>query len=156
MNRNILIAIVVILVVGGVVMVQNNSKNQSTTPSVQTQTPSAEEGDAKMEKSETEPSDSGDKAEEKDEKENVVTMTSSGFEPQTITIKAGEEVVWVNKSGGVGTVDSADHPTHLKYSPLNLGSFQDGEEHELVFDKPGTYGFHDHLHPNRFGKVVVE
>ncbi len=153
MNRNILIAIVVILVIGGVVMVQNSSKTQTTNPGAQTQTPS-EKDDSKMDKSETEPSAS---AMEDDEKNaNEITLTSSGFSPATITIKAGEKVVWKNESGGPATVDSAQHPTHLVYPKLNLGRFEDGEELSLVFDEPGKYNYHDHLNASRFGTVVVE
>ena len=84
------------------------------------------------------------------------TPSASSTENQTPSIKAGDKVVWTNNSGDVATVDSSKHPTHQDYPPLNLGQFQDGEKHELIFDEPGTYMYHDHLHATRFGKVVVE
>lgn len=92
----------------------------------------------------------------KEVKEENVELTAQGFVPQAITIKAGTKVVWTNKSGGVATVNSAPHPTHTDYLPLNLGQFEDGSSVELVFDKPGTYRYHDHLNPTRFGSVTVE
>lgn len=85
-----------------------------------------------------------------------VTLASSGFEPQNITVKAGTKVTWINKSGSGATVNSAVHPTHLAYPPLNLGSFDDGETLTLVFDTPGTYKYHNHLNPSQTGVVVVE
>jgi len=85
----------------------------------------------------------------------TVILSSSGFKPQNITIKSGTKVLWTNKSGGVATVNSAIHPTHLVYPPLNLGQFEEGKIVELVFDKPGTYNYHDHLNPSRIGTVVV-
>lgn len=88
--------------------------------------------------------------------ENTVTESSDGFTPQTITVKAGTKVTWINKSGDVGNVSSANHPTHLTYPKLNLGDFADGETVSLVFDTAGAYKYHDHLNPNRFGTVVVE
>lgn len=88
--------------------------------------------------------------------ENVVSLTSEGFSPQTITISAGEEVIWVNESGDQATVDSSVHPTHRDHPFLNLGVFEVGEQHSLVFDEPGEYKYHDHLNASRFGTVVVE
>jgi plastocyanin len=144
--RNVFIAIIVILVLaGGYFLVSNRNQPQPAGPgtsSISSQpAPSEEVTGAMMEK----------KA-----KETTITLTQSGFDPQTVTIKAGEKVVWVNNSGDVATVNSSKHPTHLDYPPLNLGQFQDGDKLELVFDKPGTYMYHDHLHATRFGKIVVE
>jgi len=151
MNRNLIIFIVVVLVlVGGYSLVK--SKNQSSTtapvPSTQTQNPTT--APSAMEKSpSTEP-------EAMSQKEDTVTLSAEGFTPATITVKKGDKVVWINKSGDSATVDSNNHPSHLLYPPLNLGSFNDGEKHELVFDKAGSYGYHDHFHPSRKGTVVVE
>lgn len=85
-----------------------------------------------------------------------VEVTAAGYVPQNITVKAGTKVVWTNKSGSVVTVDSAQHPTHLVYPPLNLGQFEDGATVSLVFDKPGKYFYHNHLKATQFGSVTVE
>lgn len=90
------------------------------------------------------------------EEKNTVTLTKNGFNPQILTIKAGTKVTWLNKSGGVATVDSANHPTHLVYPALNLGKFNDGESLSLTFDKTGAYRYHDHFNPSRFGTIVVD
>lgn len=150
MNKNLLIGLVVVLLaVGGYVMVQNNSNSQTPSNSQvedQTVSPSAVEKET--------PTENGGVMEKKEE--NTVTLTSAGFTPKTITVKVGDEVVWVNKSGATATVDSAQHPTHLVYPKLNLGNFENGEELRLVFDEKGKYNYHDHLNPSRFGTVVVE
>lgn len=86
----------------------------------------------------------------------TVKVTENGFEPSTVTIKAGTKVVWINNSGQDSNVSSAFHPTHLVYPPLNLGSFSDGDSVSLIFDKPGTYKYHNHLDPSQFGEIVVE
>lgn len=88
--------------------------------------------------------------------EKTVTVTESGFEPSTITIKAGTRVLWMNKSGKTVTVNSDQHPTHKLYPFLNLGAFDNGSSVQIVFDKPGTYTYHDHLNPSHTGKVMVE
>ena len=87
--------------------------------------------------------------------ESIVILTSNGFEPKTITVKQKTLVIWRNKSGSDSTISSDDHPTHKKYPPLNRGIFKNGETIALTFDKPGTYGYHDHFHPTRTGTVIV-
>ncbi len=93
---------------------------------------------------------------EKKIEEATITVTSSGFDPQNLTIKSGTKVVWINKSGAMTTVNSAQHPTHLVYPALNLNEFADGSSVSLVFEKPGEYKYHDHLNPTRFGSIMVE
>ncbi len=90
------------------------------------------------------------------ETQNKVTLSSDGFTPQTLTIKVGDSVTWINNSGGAATVNSDPHPIHTNYPPLNLGRFNDGEMLTLKFDKPGTYGYHNHVNPNQTGKIIVE
>lgn len=85
-----------------------------------------------------------------------VTLTEDGFSPEDLTIKANTQVVWTNKNGNVATVDSAPHPSHTDYTPLNLGNFADGGTLSLIFDKPGTYKYHNHLNPSQFGTIVVQ
>lgn len=86
----------------------------------------------------------------------TVTVTSSGFDPQVITIKQGALVLWANQSGGIATVNSDDHPSHKLYPQLNLGEFTQDSSVQLLFTKKGTYTYHDHLFPEREGTVVVE
>jgi plastocyanin len=151
MNKNLLIGLVVIiLVIGGLVVIQSNSGNETETSIADIQE-TTDSSDA-MEESGSMESDDSMLA----NSENVVTLTGEGFSPQTITISVGDEVVWVNESGDRATVDSSVHPTHRDYTPLNLGVFEVGEQHNLVFDEPGTYRYHDHLNASRFGTVVVE
>ncbi len=85
-----------------------------------------------------------------------VTVTNTGFELQTITIKAGQRVVWTNKSGASVTVNSDSHPTHLLWPFLNLGQFVDGSSVSVVFEKAGKYTYHNHLNPSQTGTVIVE
>lgn len=89
--------------------------------------------------------------------QNVVTISSSGFIPQTITIKAGESVTWVNGDNSSHQVNSAVHPTHQVYLPLNtVGQVRAGESKSLMFPDQGSFKYHDHLNPSLTGTVVVE
>ncbi len=88
--------------------------------------------------------------------ETVVSITSSGFSPASVTIRAGETVKWVNNDTSVQNVLSAIHPTHQVYPPLNLGNIQPGGSVSLKFPTAGTYKYHNHLKPTLTGSVTVQ
>ncbi len=137
MNNKLLVVIIAIIVVVGAIVLTNNNKT-SYTPT---------QSNVKEEASKatlTKPEDA------------TVTVTSSGFSPQTLTIKSGMRVIWINKSNTTATVNSAVHPTHLVYPPLNLGEFANDSSVQLIFDNKGTYNYHDHLNPSRVGAIIVE
>lgn len=85
-----------------------------------------------------------------------IVAKSTGFEPQTITIKAGQTVTWTNQSGTKVFVASSPHPTHTDYPPLNLGVIENGGTKFLSFPTPGTYKYHNHLNPGQYGSITVE
>lgn len=83
----------------------------------------------------------------------IVTLTKTGFDPVSVTIKKGTLVQWINKSGIEGSVGSSDHPP---YPPLNLNRFPNGSSLSATFDKTGTYKYSDFLHPDKTGMIIVE
>lgn len=137
-SKLVLVIVLVVLVLGGLLLFNNSNTNNTNSDNTTNQnlTPT------KTDSVKTENAD--------------VEVTSSGFTPQTISIKAGTTVVWTNKSGGAVTVNSASHPTHLKWPFLNLGKFDDGTSVSVVFEKAGTYKYHNHLDASQIGTVVVE
>lgn len=84
-----------------------------------------------------------------------INLTSKGFEPERISIKKGEVVVWVNKSGKEATVNSANHPTHKLFPVLNLGSFSNGSSVQARIYRVGEFRYHNHLNPSQTGTIVV-
>lgn len=139
MNNKILWVVVAVLVIGGGALLLNNNANTQPTQTVdQTQntTPTQEVA---------EPTE-----------KTTVMVTASGFEPKTLTVKPGAQVVWKNTSGAAVTVNSDAHPTHLLWPFLNLGKFDDGTSVSVVFEKAGTYTYHNHLDTSMTGIVVVK
>lgn len=90
------------------------------------------------------------------QEEVMIPITVSGFDPQTVTVKVGTKITWVNNSGKMANVSSAPHPTHTLYPPLNLGNIKAGASISLVFDKAGTYTYHNHLDPTQTGTIIVK
>lgn len=137
MNNKLIWVVVgaVIVVAGAFVLVSNNAgNNQPQTTANETATPTQVE----------------------QPQQSAVTVTNAGFEPATITVKPGTQVVWTNKSGADVTVNSDVHPTHLLWPFLNLGKFEDGTNVSVVFEKEGTYTYHNHFNATQTGTVIVK
>lgn len=140
MNGKWLIGLVILVVLVGGIYLLNKNKTSPTPPSQTT----------------IESTPVPTSASQTANQQNTVTLTQDGFSPATLTVKIGETVTWVNKSGTDATVNSDPHPIHTAYSPLNLNSFSNGGTLSLKFDKPGTYGYHNHLNASQKGTIVVQ
>lgn len=143
-NRNLVIGVIVVLVILVGWYFLQSQKPQAPAPAPQVIPQEEEEATKEAE------------AEDEDMEEEVVTVGSTGFSPKEISIKVGEEVSWMNEDRAVHTVNSAVHPTHQVYPPLNLGNIQTGGKVSLSFPEAGTYKYHDHLNPSFTGSVIVE
>lgn len=153
-QRNLLIAgiLVVVLILGAAgLLLMNRADNTNAQPEIDEQT---EQTDVSEEEELTE--DTDEDMEDADQGEATVTLSSSGFSPRTVTIKAGDKLTWVNESGKEATVDSNPHPVHTSYPKMNLGSFSDGETFEFTFPEAGTYNYHNHFNASQGGSVIVE
>ena len=77
----------------------------------------------------------------------TVNIKDNQFTPQSVTIKAGDTVSWVNQ-------DQMKHNVDLDTakSPL-LGK---GETYSHTFDKPGKYSYECEVHPFMKGTVIVQ
>lgn len=90
-------------------------------------------------------------------KEVSVGLTEKGFQPNSVTIETGSAVRWTNKTNDEHvSVSSDDHPTNKKYPEMNLGEIPKDSTVVHIFNKPGTYTYHDYFHPERKGTVVVK
>lgn len=96
----------------------------------------------------------------------LVSFTDDGYSPASVSIKKGQTVRFVNNSSTETWPASAAHPTHTVYPQKSaddcLGSAFDacrslkaGEFWEFTFNSTGSWGYHDHVHANRRGTVVV-
>lgn len=87
---------------------------------------------------------------------STVTYTDSGFSPNTITVKKGTTVKFVNQGSGGMRVASAVHPTHQLLPGFDqLKSVVKGGTYEYTFEKVGTWKYHNHVNVSDTGSVVV-
>lgn len=78
---------------------------------------------------------------------NAVTIVDFGFNPGTITVKAGTTATWTNT--GV---------THTVTSDAGLfdsGHLGSGDTFTFTFSKAGTYAYHCAIHSSMKGEVTV-
>lgn len=84
-------------------------------------------------------------------------IADSGFEPEVLTISAGDTVVWTNSKDSGAWPASDDHPTHTKLPGFDaLKGLSKGQTYQFTFTKAGTWGYHDHLHPTVVGTIIVK
>jgi plastocyanin len=81
---------------------------------------------------------------------NSITISGMTFQPQTVTVKAGDPVTWIN-TGSMPHQISGTNNNSLASSQLNQGGM-----FKHVFDKPGTYEYFCSLHPSMTGTIIVE
>ena len=91
---------------------------------------------------------------------NVVTISSAGVSPQTVQIRVGERVLFVNNDSVVHEMSSDQHPSHLECPVINqVGNISPGQSKETGnFVTPRTCAYHDHLdalNPGLLGNIVI-
>jgi len=89
--------------------------------------------------------------------EAQVSITKDGFVPATIQIKKGSQVTWTNKDSDSHQIASDPHPTHTNLKALVSDKLAKDESFAFIFEKAGTFTYHDELNPLKLqGTVVVK
>lgn len=87
-----------------------------------------------------------------------VLSLDNNFLPQTIEVKAGTEVEWVNNGRNPHNVVPADDPKATTWGVLEA-AFQPKDTYARVFDRPGTYVYYCTIHGTpkaaMFGTITV-
>lgn len=86
----------------------------------------------------------------------VIVYSDGGFAPASVSVKAGQSVVFKNTSLRAVQVNSNPHPAHKLYPELNIGVINAGESKSLSFTAVGTKKYHNHLNPSENGSIVVQ
>ncbi len=87
----------------------------------------------------------------------TVRMGADGFSPETLTVEAGETVTFENTGDDDRWPASNVHPTHELYPEFDARkAVLPDESYSFTFERPGRWGYHDHLNPDLQGTIVVE
>jgi plastocyanin len=86
-----------------------------------------------------------------------VLFDGESFTPSTLTITEGDTVLWTNNHPTEYLQVSSDpHPGHNIYLPLNLDLIAPGDSAGRMFNDEGTFTYHDHLHAQAIGTIIVQ
>ena len=78
----------------------------------------------------------------------VVNIRSTGFVPKAVTVAGGDTVQWKN-------VDTVNHQVVANNGAFASGAIAPNHTYSKRLDTPGTYPYHDALHPTLKGTVKV-
>jgi plastocyanin len=78
----------------------------------------------------------------------TVKITSSGFDPESVTVPAGDAVTFSND-------DNQDHRVVADDNSFDTGTLQPGESTVVLFAGAGTVKYKDSLDPSHTGQVEV-
>ncbi|NRO98292.1 hypothetical protein GWC77_20415 [Paraburkholderia sp. NMBU_R16] len=80
--------------------------------------------------------------------EHIVTIEGMQFSPASVTVQAGDEIVWVNK-------DLVAH-TATATGRFDSRTIEPGHRWRYVARAPGTYPYGCTLHPTMKATLIVE
>jgi amicyanin len=79
---------------------------------------------------------------------HAVAIVDFAFSPATLTITAGDTVVWTNEDPMIHTATSVN-------GAFDSGDLEQGEAYSLTFTTAGTYDYLCTPHPTMTGRIVV-
>jgi plastocyanin len=84
------------------------------------------------------------------DKQNRIEIKDFAFNPQTLTVKSGEKVTWINRDEEPHTIVSVEKQ-FKKSTALDTD-----QEFTITAGAPGTYNYFCSVHPKMTGTIVVE
>jgi manganese oxidase len=87
---------------------------------------------------------------------NQVICKNNKFVPDTLTVKVGTTVTWVNQDSYIHTVTSGTSPSD-RSGLFDSGNVNGGKTFSFTFDKAGTYDYFciPHFSLGMIGKIIV-
>lgn len=79
---------------------------------------------------------------------DTVAIRGFAFEPPSVRVTAGNEVVWTNE-------DPAEHTVTAENGGFDSGTLSEGDTFSHGFAEPGRYPYRCVIHPSMTGTIVV-
>ena len=81
--------------------------------------------------------------------DRAVTIQNFSFQPGSLTIDAGDRVVWTHRDNATHTVTADDGTT------FDSGNLEEDDTFTLTFASPGTFPYHCEIHGSMHGTITV-
>lgn len=86
----------------------------------------------------------------------TISIISSGVSPANVSVKKGQIVVWKNDDKVAHQIAADPYPTNTSLPELGRGEvLQPGDTFSFIYEKSGTFTYHDNLNPYTIKGVVV-
>lgn len=86
-----------------------------------------------------------------------IIILDDKFDPEKLTVNICDRVKFINESNQPAWPAVGPHPTHSSYPGFDAKrGLNPGETFEVLLDRPGTYGFHEHLRDELTGTVTIK
>jgi plastocyanin len=152
-----LIVLLAVLVAGALVATACGSSKESATPTPQTKQPAATTAATEAPTTEaaatttaaTSTPETAAGTAEPAARFTTVTIKDFEFDPATVTVKLGDDVMWTNDGPSIHTVTADD-------GSFDSGDLDAGKTYVHTFTMLGTFDYHCSIHPFMKGQVVVE
>lgn len=79
----------------------------------------------------------------------VVYIKNFAFNPETLEINQGEEIIFINQ-------DSVAHTATADDESFDSGLLTQGQEYKVRFDDTGTFPYHCIPHPSMKGQIIIK
>jgi plastocyanin len=88
----------------------------------------------------------------------LVSVTKTGFTPANVKVVVGQAVNWTNNdSSNHFVINNTNKPIDPNApDPNSQGAISPGNSYSYVFNKAGTYEYHDTVNPNFTGTIIVQ
>jgi plastocyanin len=146
MKNAVIVVIILAVLGGGAVLISKNTGNKTpdNSKSTTSQTSSSTQSNSTV-ISNTDQNSA-----------DTITYSDNGFNPKSLTVKAGDTVTIKNTSSGPLQFDSDPHPAHTDDTELNVGTVNPGQSMTFRPTAKGTHGYHNHLNPGDTGTLIVQ
>lgn len=93
----------------------------------------------------------------RDASEIEIVLTENGFSPREVILRRGTRITFSTTRNAPFWPASNSHPVHELYPEFDPDrQIEPDEKWSFVVDKPGTWGFHDHIRAYYRGTLYVE
>ncbi len=78
-----------------------------------------------------------------------IEIANFSFVPQTVTVKQGTTVTWVNR-------DDSPHTVVSTAKEFSSPAMDTSDTYTYTFNRPGSFEYYCSVHPHMRGKVIVQ
>lgn len=86
----------------------------------------------------------------------TVVIQKERFKPAKIRAKRCDKLTFINKDNKMHSVVFGTHDQHIPYGDFIQEYLQPKERFSLRLSQSGTFQFHDHLHEEMTGQLVID